>query len=286
MTIRVLADHVVNRIAAGEVVERPASVVKELLENALDAGPTAVRVELEAGGKSLIRVSDDGIGMGRADALLCIERHATSKIRTDEDLAHITTLGFRGEALPSIAAVGRFVLATRRREDEEGTRLVMEGGKLLAVEAWGGAAGTEVTVRDLFHAVPARRAFLRATSTEYGHCLEAVQRVALVAPALDFTVLHDGREVLRAPVASSLARRVAALLGPTGEALKPVAFTRGDLAAEGLASPVGVHRQGAAAGTWLYVNGRYVRDAVIRRAVADAYAGSCPRAATRSSSCW
>ncbi|MFH1466398.1 MAG: DNA mismatch repair endonuclease MutL [Pseudomonadota bacterium] len=276
MTIRVLDDAVVNRIAAGEVVERPASVVKELLENALDAHPGAVRVELESGGKRLIRVADDGVGMARADALLCIERHATSKISSDADLQHITTLGFRGEALPSIAAVSRFSLATRRPEDDEGTRLVMEGGKLLAVEAWGGAAGTEVTVRDLFHAVPARRAFLRATNTEYGHCLEAVQRVALIQPDLDFTVLHDGREVLRAPVASSLARRVATLLGPSGEALKPVAFTRGDLSVDGLVSPVGVHRQGASAGIYLYVNGRYVRDAVIRRAVAEAYAGLVP----------
>jgi len=276
VTVRILADAVVNRIAAGEVVERPAAVVKELVENALDAGPACVRIELEVGGKRLVRVTDDGCGMSRADALLCIERHATSKIRTDEDLLAVATLGFRGEALPSIAAVSRFDLRTRRAGDEAGTRLVIEGGRLLSVEACGCAPGTEVAVRDLFHAVPARRAFLRATATEYGHCLEAVVRVALVRPEIDFAVVHDGREVLRAPRASDLARRVAALLGPLGEALRPVAFARGDLAVDGLASPVGVHRGGATAASYLYVNDRHVRDPVLRRAVADAYQGLVP----------
>ncbi len=276
MSVRILEDHVVNRIAAGEVVERPASVVKELIENALDAQPSDLRVELEAGGKRMIRVVDDGSGMSRQDALLCIERHATSKIRSDDDLLQVTTMGFRGEALPSIASVSRFQLLTRRPQDDQGTRIVMEGGKLMAVEACGCASGTEVTVRDLFHRVPARRSFMRTTQTEYGHCVEAVTRVAMVRPGIDFSLVHNGRETLRAPAGVTLARRVAALLGPYGEALREVRFTRGDIQVHGLVSPVGVHRQTAASGMYLYVNGRFVRDPVLRRAVLDAYQGLVP----------
>ncbi len=276
MSVRVLEDRVINRIAAGEVVERPASVVKELIENALDADPSDLRVELEAGGQRLVRVTDDGGGMSRQDAMLCIERHATSKIRSDDDLLNITTMGFRGEALPSIASVSRFQLITRRREDEEGTRVVLEGGKLITVEACGCAPGTEVTVRDLFMNVPARRGFMRTTQTEYGHCVEAVTRVALVRPAIDFSLIHNGRETLRAPAGASLAQRVAALLGPYGEGLRQVGFTRGDLRVEGLVSPVGIHRGTAASGIYLYVNERFVRDPVLRRAVMDAYQGLVP----------
>jgi DNA mismatch repair protein MutL len=276
MSVRILEDRVVNRIAAGEVVERPASVVKELVENALDAEPTDLRVELEAGGKRMIRVTDDGSGMSRQDAMLCIERHATSKIRSDEDLLSITTMGFRGEALPSIASVSRFQLISRRREDEEGTRIVLEGGKLIAVEACGCAPGTEVTVRDLFLNVPARRGFMRTTQTEYGHCLEAITRVALVRPAIDFSLVHNGRETLRAPAGATMEQRVAALLGPYGEGLREVGFTRGELRIQGLVSPVGIHRRTAASGIYLYINDRFVRDPVLRRAVMDAYQGLVP----------
>ena len=276
MSVRILEDRVVNRIAAGEVVERPASVVKELVENALDAEPSDLRVELEAGGKRLIRVVDDGSGMSRQDAMMCIERHATSKIRSDEDLLSIATMGFRGEALPSIASVSRFQLVTRRREDEQGTRVVLEGGKLIAVEACGCAPGTEVTVRDLFMNVPARRGFMRTTPTEYGHCVEAITRVALVRPEIDFSLIHNGRETLRAPAGTTLARRVASLMGPYGEGLREVSFTRGELQVRGLVSPVGVHRQTAASGMYLYINERFVRDAVLRRGVLDAYKGLVP----------
>jgi DNA mismatch repair protein MutL len=276
LSVRILEDRVVNRIAAGEVVERPASVVKELVENALDAEPSDLRIELEDGGKRLVRVVDDGSGMSRQDAMMCIERHATSKIRSDEDLLSIATMGFRGEALPSIASVSRFQLITRRREDTEGTRVVLEGGKLIAVEACGCAPGTEITVRDLFMNVPARRGFMRTTQTEYGHCVEAVTRVALVRPAIDFSLIHNGREALRAPAGTSMARRVAALMGPYGEGLREVHFTRGELKVHGLVSPVGVHRQTAASGMYLYINDRFVRDAVLRRAVMDAYKGLVP----------
>jgi DNA mismatch repair protein MutL len=276
VSVRILEDHVVNRIAAGEVVERPASVVKELVENAIDAGPSDLRVELEAGGKRLVRVTDDGCGMSRQDAMLCIERHATSKIRSDDDLLRVSTMGFRGEALPSIASVSRFQLVTRRREDEEGTRVVIEGGKLIAIEACGCAPGTEVTVRDLFHRVPARRGFMRTTQTEYGHCVEAITRVAMVRPDIDFSLVHNDRETLRAPAGGGLPRRVASLLGPYGEALRSVRFTRGELKVSGLVSPVGVHRQTAASGMYLYVNDRFVRDPVLRKAVLQAYQGLVP----------
>jgi len=276
VSVRILEDHVVNRIAAGEVVERPASVVKELVENALDADPTDVRVELEAGGKRLIRVVDDGSGMSRQDAMMCIERHATSKIRSDDDLLRVSTMGFRGEALPSIASVSRFQLISRRAEDDEGTKVVLEGGKLIAVEACGCAPGTEVTVQDLFHRVPARRSFMRTTQTEYGHCVEAVTRVAMVRPDIDFSLNHNGRETLRAPAGGGLPRRVASLLGPYGEALREVGFTRGTLKVRGLVSPVGVHRQTAASGMYLYVNGRFVRDTILRKAVLEAYHGLVP----------
>ena len=276
MSIRVLEDQVVNRIAAGEVVERPASVVKELLENALDAGPSDLRLELEAGGRRLIRVVDDGCGMPRQDAMLCIERHATSKIRSDQDLQSIATMGFRGEALPSIAAVSRFDLQSRSRGEEEGTRVIIKGGRLESIEACGCPPGTEVTVRDLFFNVPARRRFLRTVATEYGHCLDAVLRLALIRPEIDFCVTHNGRETLRAPRGDSPRRRVARLLGPYGESLKLVRFERGELRVEAWISPVGVHLR-SAAGIHLYVNQRYVRDPVLRRAVNDAYRGLVPK---------
>src|SRR4051794_4921666 len=165
--IHLLPDQVANQIAAGEVVERPASVVKELVENALDAQASRVTVEIQAGGRSLIRVLDDGAGMSRDDALLCLERHATSKIRLAEDLASISTMGFRGEALPSIASVSRFTLTTRERGDEspEGTQIIIHGGKILEVKAAGSAPGTVLEVRQLFFNLPARRKFLRTEET-------------------------------------------------------------------------------------------------------------------------
>src|SRR6185437_5776154 len=164
--IHVLPEHVANKIAAGEVVERPASVVKELLENALDAGAGRIRVNLEAGGKKLIQITDNGCGMVRDDALLAFERHATSKIRNADDLLSIATLGFRGEALPSIASVSRLRLETRAPEEASGTVVEVNGGKMMKVEEAGLPAGTSITVRDLFYCVPARRKFLRSESTE------------------------------------------------------------------------------------------------------------------------
>src|SRR6201997_1405096 len=181
--IRVLPDQVANQIAAGEVVDRPASVVKELLENALDAGANRIRVEVEAGGRKLIRISDDGCGMNRDDALLAFERHATSKLRTVDDLLSIATLGFRGEALPSIASVARVTLETSTGEaGDAGTRLEIAGGHLLHVDDAGLPRGTTIHVADLFFNTPARRKFLRAESTELAHVTALVTHYALVHP--------------------------------------------------------------------------------------------------------
>src|SRR5271156_3836853 len=184
--IRILADDVANRIAAGEVVERPASVVKELLENALDAGATSVRVEVEGGGRQLIRVTDDGSGMSHDDALLAFERHATSKLRTADDLLSIATLGFRGEALPSIASVCRLLLETRTAEEEQGTRVEIAGGRLINVKPVGIPTGTTVSIGDLFYCVPARRKFLKSDSTELGHIASVVTHYALAHPTKSF----------------------------------------------------------------------------------------------------
>ena len=169
--IRILPDQVANQIAAGEVVERPASVVKELVENSIDSGASRISVEIQAGGRSLIRVTDDGCGMSREDAMLCIERHGTSKIRQAEELETIRTMGFRGEAIPSIASVSKFSLVTREAEADspEATELLIEGGKLLDVRAAGGAQGTRIEVRQLFYNLPARRKFLKTQETERSH---------------------------------------------------------------------------------------------------------------------
>lgn len=277
MPVRILDEHLINKIAAGEVVERPASVVKELLENALDAGATEVRVHLRAGGRNLVRIVDDGSGMDRTDALMSLERHATSKIRCDDDLFRVTTLGFRGEAIPSIASISKFELVTRAQGREEGTRIVVEGGKLLAVEPAGAAAGTDISVASIFYNLPARRKFLRSVDTELGHCIEAITRELLIRPHIDLEVTHEDRLHLRCARTDDARRRAAELLGPHGEALVPVSFERGSLRVSGLVSPVGVHRQSAANSSYLYVNGRFVRDHVVRRAVSQAYGGLVPK---------
>jgi DNA mismatch repair protein MutL len=199
--IRLLPEQVANQIAAGEVVERPASVVKELVENALDAEATRLSVEIQAGGRSLIRVTDDGTGMSRDDALLCLERHATSKIRRAEDLAAIATMGFRGEALPSIASVSRFTLTTRERASQspEGTQIIIAGGKMLEVKAAGTAPGTTVEVRQLFFNLPARRKFLRTEETESAHIQHYLTLAALAFPEVAFSFQRDSRLVWQLP---------------------------------------------------------------------------------------
>ncbi|HVK57889.1 MAG TPA: DNA mismatch repair endonuclease MutL [Candidatus Kapabacteria bacterium] len=199
--IRLLPEHVANQIAAGEVVERPASVVKELVENAIDAQATRITVEIQAGGRSLIRVVDDGLGMNRDDALLSLERHATSKIQKAEDLTSISTMGFRGEAIPSIASVSRMTITTRERESEnpEGTQVIVNGGKILEVKAAGCAPGTSLEVRQLFFNLPARRKFLRSEETEKSHIQHYLTLVALAYPQVACTFVQDGRVVWQLP---------------------------------------------------------------------------------------
>ena len=274
--IAILPDAVANRIAAGEVVERPASVVKELLENAVDAGARAVAVEIEAGGKTLVRVADDGEGMGREDALLALDRHATSKIRSAEDLVGVATFGFRGEALPSIAAVSRFELETARADEPVGTRLVSAGGTVTAVEDRVRQPGTTVTVRSLFFNMPARRKFLRSTRSEVRACAEAVTTLALARADLGLTLLADGRAAVEALPAASLADRAAQLFGERLAAtLLPVDFEEGGVRVTGL-----VQRPAEAVETGriahLLVNGRPFRDPFLVRAAERGYRATIP----------
>ena len=211
--IRVLPDQVANKIAAGEVVERPASVVKELLENALDAGSSTVRVEVENGGRRLMRISDDGCGMLRDDALLAFERHATSKLRDVKDLLSIATLGFRGEALPSIASVSRLLLETRSDEETTGTRVEIAGGKMLSCDEAALARGTTVTVRDLFFNVPARKKFLRTEPTELAHIASLVTHYSLAHPEKTFQLTSGPTELLHVTPVASMKERVYQVFG-------------------------------------------------------------------------
>jgi len=274
--ITILPDAVANRIAAGEVVERPASVVKELLENAVDAGAGAVAVEVESGGKSLVRVADDGAGMGREDALLALDRHATSKIRSVDDLVGIGTFGFRGEALPSIAAVSRFELDTRAADEPAGTRLVATGGAVSAVEDCARRPGTTVCVRALFFNTPARRKFLRSTRSELRACTDVVTSLALALPGLGLTLVADGRAVVEALPASSLADRAAQLFGRSfGATMLPVEHTAGPVRVAGLTQrPAEASVSGRVA--HLLVNGRPVRDHFIVRAAERGYRDTIP----------
>jgi DNA mismatch repair protein MutL len=294
--IRILAEHVANKIAAGEVVERPASVVKELLENALDAGARSIRVEVESGGKRMIRVIDDGSGMIHDDALLAFERHATSKLRTADDLLSIATLGFRGEALPSIAAVSRLLLQTRAAEEEEGTRVEFAGGKLVGVNPEGLPSGTTVSVADLFYCVPARRNFLKSETTELGHIASLVTHYALAHPDKQFVLKTPTQEIIHATAVETMAERVYQLFGrqaldelfellpvssPMRAAITEVELTTEERAAElvvrGFASRPEVQR-GNRNGIFVFVNKRLVRDRLILHAIHEAYRNVLPPA--------
>jgi DNA mismatch repair protein MutL len=221
--IRVLSDRVANQIAAGEVIERPAAVVKELVENALDAGATRVAVEFSHGGRARIRVEDNGSGMGPADARLALQRHATSKLAEAGDLDRLHTFGFRGEALPSIASVARFTLRTREAEADVGTEIVVHGGRPIHERACGCPAGTAIEVEDLFGPVPARRKFLKTDRTESAHIVQCVRLYALACPGVGFRLVEDGREVFRSPSAANLLERIAEIFGrETADALVPL----------------------------------------------------------------
>jgi DNA mismatch repair protein MutL len=266
-----LSDDLINKIAAGEVVERPASVVKELVENALDAGARNIGVEIEAGGRSLIRVRDDGAGMSREDAVLAVERHATSKLTALADLETVATHGFRGEALPSIASVSHLIVRTRDESGPAGTEVEVRHGKEVRVRDVGHPRGTTVEVLDLFGGVPARRKFLRSDATEAAHVAEAVTLLALARPDAGFVLTSGGRPVLEAPAVDGLASRLFQLFGSGAlEALVPVDGAEAWARVSGLVSrpdaPAG--RRGSLR---LFVNGRPVRDRAISRALSEAY---------------
>ncbi len=274
--IRILPDSLVDVIAAGEVIERPASIVKELVENALDAGGREIRIFLADGGCRLVKVQDDGGGMDQENALLAIERHATSKIASLEDLKTIRTLGFRGEALPSIASVGRFLMETWDGEAPSGTRIIMDGGRLVSVDPCGRARGTTVSLERIFRRLPARRKFLRSRETEQAWCLTAVEDAAMANPGAAFYVTSDGRELLSMPPASSLRERSASLWGVEAAVkLLDISHAKEGIRLEGLVSPPDQtytrrwrHR--------VMINGRPVRDPVLNRAISSALSGSWP----------
>ena len=298
--IRVLSDQVANQIAAGEVVERPASVVKELLENSLDAGATRIRIEVEAGGRKLIRIVDNGCGMVRDDALLAFERHATSKLRTSDDLLSIATLGFRGEALPSIASVARVLLETRSAEDEAGTLIEIAGGKMLRVEEAGLPQGTTLAIRDLFYNTPARRKFLKSETTELQHIAALVTHYALAHATRHFELHTTTQALLVAPAVADAGERLYQIFGAeTAGLMLPVTaemdFTRaglpepppwkreedyeapnpGYLRISGFVSKPELQRLNRNS-IYVFVNSRLIRDRLVLHAMGEAYRNVIP----------
>ena len=297
--IRILSDQVANQIAAGEVVDRPASVVKELLENSLDAGATRIVVEVEAGGRKLIRISDNGTGMGRDDALLAFERHATSKIRSNDDLLSISTLGFRGEALPSIGSIARVEVQTRAAGDNSGTQLEIVGGKIYRVEDAGSPTGTTIAVRDLFFNTPARRKFLRAESTELSHVTALVTHYALAHPDKHLELHSASHALLIAPPVGKPAERIFQIFGKdTLDQLIPMAAERpfdraglpepppwkrddyappdpGFLRVSGFVSKPELQKLNRNS-IYIFVNQRLIRDRLILHAVSEAYRNVIP----------
>ncbi|MBD1399185.1 DNA mismatch repair endonuclease MutL [Pelovirga terrestris] len=271
-SIQILPEELCNKIAAGEVVERPSSVVKELLENALDAGATEIVIELGGGGKTLIRITDNGCGMNHQDALLCFERHATSKIRKDDDLFALSTLGFRGEALASIASVSRMRLKTCNSLDGLGQHIQIEGGRIKKVERLGLPVGTIVEVKNLFFNLPARKKFLRKDQTELGHAADVVSKLALARPDVSFRLLHQDRLMLDLRHEKALPERLAALLGrsllrdmlPVDQAMDET------LRLSGLISRPDLNRS-ATSHIYTFINGRYIRDRVVQHAIMEGY---------------
>lgn len=283
--IRILSDNVANKIAAGEVVERPASVVKELLENSLDAGATEIRVDCESGGRRLIRIADNGCGMLRDDAMLAFERHATSKLSTVDDLEAIATLGFRGEALPSIASVSRMQLETRSAEEPTGTRIEIAGGKLLAVEEHAFPPGATISIRDLFFNVPARKKFLRSEQTELAHIASLVTHYSLAHCGKSFALYHGARELLRVAPVTALRERVFQVFG--GNALDElieldprrieVPEPRAAFSLSGFVSRPQVQKTNRNS-IFLFVNRRLIRDRLLLHAISAAYHNLMPPA--------
>ena len=276
--IQLMPDALASQVAAGEVVERPASVVKELLENSIDAGAKKIEVLIQRGGLSLIRILDDGHGMSREDAMLSLERHATSKLHTKEDLARITTLGFRGEALPSIASVSRFRLTTRETDALSGTEIKVDGGKLGDIHDSGEPPGTQIEVRSLFYNVPARRKFLKAESTEFSHIEQQVRVHAIAYPQISFTLLHGDRLVFQLPATSELRERIAGIAG-ADLAQKLIHIPTQDksgIKIGGFIAPPGVGRSNRQY-QLSFLNNRPVESPAISFALRDAYHGMLSR---------
>jgi DNA mismatch repair protein MutL len=275
--VKILPDNLANQIAAGEVVERPASVVKELVENALDAGGRRIQIETELGGRRLMRVSDDGEGMVRDDAILAFERHATSKIKTLEDLSRIETLGFRGEALASIASVSKVELITKTADTDAATRVYIEGGKLIDVKEIGRSQGTTVSVRDLFFNTPARRKFMRSEATENYHIASIVTHYALANPHIAFTLTGNGREVLRLSPAKDLRERAYQIFGAQMiESLLPVSGGREYVAKISGFISAPRERRTTRDAQFFFINGRFVRDKIIAGGLLEGFRAVLP----------
>lgn len=275
--IRILPDNLANQIAAGEVVERPASVVKELVENAIDAGGRRIQIDIELGGRRLMRISDDGEGMVRDDAILAFERHATSKIKTLEDLGAIVTLGFRGEALASIASVSKVELITKTDALPEATRVVVEGGRLIDIKDAARDRGTTISVRDLFFNTPARRKFMRSEATENYHLTGIVTHYALAHPEIAFTMTNNGREVLRVSPARDLRERAFQVFGAgLLESLVPVEGGREFVANVSGYISAPRERRTTRDSQYFFVNKRFVRDKTISAALSDGFRSVLP----------
>ena len=275
--IRILSDRVANQIAAGEVIERPAAVVKELVENALDAGATRIEVEFRHGGRSLMRIEDNGHGMNRDNALLSLERHATSKINEAVDLDQLGSFGFRGEAVPSIASVSKFTLQTRAEGDELGTEVLVNGGKIVHVRDCGRPIGTRMEVEHLFNSVPARRKFLKRDRTEAAHIVAGVRLYALASPGVAFTLIEDGRVIFSSPVCPALSDRVAEIFGrQLAEQLVPLKAEEGDFKLAGLIGRPGVGRS-TRHEMIVFVNGRPVDNRTLNYALIESYHESLPK---------
>lgn len=275
--IRILPDRVANQIAAGEVIERPAAVVKELVENALDAGATRIEVEFRHGGRSLMRIEDNGHGMNRDNAMLSLERHATSKINEAVDLDQLGSFGFRGEAVPSIASVSKFTLQTRAEGDELGTEILVNGGKIVHVRECGRPVGTRMTVEHLFNSVPARRKFLKRDRTEAAHIVAGVRLYALASPRVAFTLIEDGRIIFQSPECPALPDRVAEIFGrQLAEQLVPIEVEEGSFSLKGLIGRPGVGRS-TRHEMIVFVNGRPVDNRTLNYALIESYHESLPK---------